>query len=188
MAQNYQALKTDLQHKMQISLDHVKKEFAGLRTGRASTALLEPVMVEAYGSHMPLNQVASISVPEPRLLSVSVWDKGMSKAVEKAIREANLGLNPMSDGTLIRVPIPPLTAERRTELTKVAHKYAEHARVAIRNVRRDGNEALKKMEKDHQISQDDHRKYSDEIQKMTDNLIAEVDKTLKTKEQEITQV
>ena len=188
MAQNYQALKTDLQHKMQISLDHVKKEFAGLRTGRASTALLEPVMVEAYGSHMPLNQVASISVPEPRLLSVSVWDKGMSKAVEKAIREANLGLNPMADGTLIRVPIPPLTAERRTELTKVAHKYAEHARVAIRNVRRDGNEALKKMEKDHQISQDDHRKYSDEIQKMTDNLIAEVDKTLKTKEQEITQV
>jgi ribosome recycling factor len=188
MAQNYQALKTDLQHKMQVSLDHVKKEFAGLRTGRATTGLLEPVMVDAYGSQMPLNQVASVSVPEPRLLSVSVWDKGLAKSVEKAIREANLGLNPMADGTLIRVPIPPLTAERRADLTKIAHKYAEHARVAIRNVRRDGNEALKKMEKDHQISEDDHRKYSDEIQKMTDQIVAKVDEALKTKEQEIMQV
>jgi ribosome recycling factor len=188
MAQNYQALKTDLQHKMQASIDHVKKEFSGLRTGRATTALLEPVMVDAYGSHMPLNQVASVSVPEPRLLSVSVWDKGLAKAVEKAIREANLGLNPMADGTLIRVPIPPLTAERRADLTKVAHKYAEHARVAIRNLRRDGNEALKKMEKDHQISQDEHRKYSDEIQKLTDQHVAKVDEALKVKEQEITQV
>jgi ribosome recycling factor len=188
MAQNYQALKTDLQHKMQASIDHVKKEFSGLRTGRATTALLEPVMVDAYGSHMPLNQVASVSVPEPRLLSVSVWDKGLAKAVEKAIREANLGLNPMADGTLIRVPIPPLTAERRADLTKVAHKYAEHARVAIRNLRRDGNEALKKMEKDHQISQDEHRTYSDEIQKLTDQHVAKVDEALKVKEQEITQV
>jgi ribosome recycling factor len=188
MAQTYQALKQDMTHKMDVSLDHLKKEFAGLRTGRASVALLEPVMVDAYGSQMPLNQVASVSVPEPRLLSVSVWDKGLAKAVDKAIREANLGLNPMMDGTLIRVPIPPLTAERRTDLTKIAHKYAEHARVAIRNVRRDGNEVLKKMEKDHQISQDEHRKYADEIQKLTDQCIAKVDETLKHKEQEITQV
>src|SRR6478609_1552127 len=122
---NYPALKKDLQHKMDVSLDHAKKEFAGLRTGRASTALLEPVVVDAYGAKMPLNQVASVSVPEPRLLSVSVWDKGLAKSVEKGIREANLGLNPMADGTLIRVPIPPLTSERRTELTKVAHTYAE---------------------------------------------------------------
>lgn len=188
MAQTYQALKADLQHKMQVSVDHVKKEFGGLRTGRASTALLESVMVEAYGAMTPLSQVASISVPEPRLLSVSVWDKGLAKATEKAIRDANLGVNPMADGTLIRVPIPPLTSERRVELTKIAHKYAEHARVSIRNVRRDGNEALKKMEKDGDISQDDHRKFSEEVQKMTDSYIAKVDDALKHKEQEITQV
>jgi ribosome recycling factor len=185
---NYGVLKKDLEHKMVVSLDHAKKEFSGLRTGRASTALLDNVVVDAYGSKMPLNQVGSVSVPEPRLLSVSVWDKGLAKSVEKAIREANLGLNPMADGTLIRVPIPPLTAERRTELSKVAQKYAEHARVAIRNVRRDGNEALKKMEKDGEISQDEHRKHSDEIQKMTDQYIAKVDDALKTKEAEITQV
>lgn len=188
MTQNYAALKKDLEHKMAVSLDHVKKEFSGLRTGRASTALLENVVVDAYGSKMPLNQVGSVSVPEPRLLSVSVWDKGLAKSVEKAIREANLGLNPMSDGTLIRVPIPPLTSERRAELTKVAHKYAENARVAIRNVRRDGNEALKKMEKDGVISQDEHRKHHDEVQKMTDQYIAKVDEALKHKEGEITQV
>ena len=173
---------------MDISLDHVKKEFSGLRTGRASTSLLDSVVVDAYGAKMPLNQVGSVSVPEPRLLSVSVWDKGLAKSVEKAIREANLGLNPMADGTLIRVPIPPLTAERRVELTKVAHKYAEHARVAIRNVRRDGNEVLKKMEKDHVISQDDHRKYTEEVQKMTDQYVTKVDDALKNKETEITQV
>ncbi len=188
MSQNYPALKKDLEHKMVVSLDHVKKEFSGLRTGRATTGLLEPVVVDAYGAKMPLNQVASVSVPEPRMLSVSVWDKGLAKSVEKAIREANLGLNPMADGTLIRVPIPPLTAERRAELTKVAHKYAEHARVAIRNIRRDGNEALKKMEKDGEVSQDDHRKHADEVQKMTDQYIAKVEDALKTKETEITQV
>lgn len=188
MSQSYDALKKDLEHKMVVSFDHAKKEFSGLRTGRATTALLESVVVDAYGSKMPLNQVGSVSVPEPRLLSVSVWDKGLAKAVEKAIREANLGLNPMADGTLIRVPIPPLTAERRTELTKIAHKYAEHARVAIRNVRRDGNEALKKMEKDGVINQDELRKHTDEIQKMTDQYVAKVDEALKTKESEITQV
>ncbi len=188
MSQNYDALKKDVQHKMEVSLDHAKKEFSGLRTGRATAGLLEPVVVDAYGAKMPLNQVASISVPEARLLSVSVWDKGLAKSVEKAIREANLGLNPMADGTLIRVPIPALTTERRTELTKVAHKYAENARIAIRNVRREANETLKKMEKDHLISQDDHRRHTDEIQKMTDQYIAKVDDALKHKESEITQV
>ncbi len=188
MSQEFSALEQDLQHKMEVSLEHAKKEFSGLRTGRASTALLEPVMVEAYGSHMPLSQVASVSVPEPRLLSVSVWDKGMAKAVEKAIRDSSLGLNPVSDGTLIRVPIPPLTSERRAELIKVAHKYAEHARVAIRNVRRDGNEALKKMEKDNAISKDEHHKYADLVQKMTDDFVSKVDEALKSKEAEITQV
>jgi len=188
MAQTYDALKKDLQHKMEVSIEHAKKEFSGLRTGRASTALLENVVVEAYGAKMPLNQCASVSVPEPRLLSVSVWDKGLAKSVEKGIREANLGLNPMADGTLIRVPIPALTTERRAELTKVAHKYAENARVAIRNVRRDGNEALKKMEKDHVINQDEHKKYNEEVQKMTDQFIAKVDEALKHKETEINQV
>ncbi len=188
MSQNYQTLKKDLQHKMEVSVDHAKKEFSGLRTGRATAALLDPVVVEAYGARTPLNQVASVSVPEPRLLSVSVWDKGLAKAVEKAIREANLGLNPMADGTLIRVPIPPLTSERRTELTKIAHKYAENARVSIRNVRRDGNDVLKKMEKDHVISQDEHKKYAEEVQKMTDQYVGKVDEALKQKEQEITQV
>ncbi|MDX2142432.1 MAG: ribosome recycling factor [Rhodospirillaceae bacterium] len=188
MAQDFPSLKKDLQHKMDSSLEVVKKEFAGLRTGRASAALLDPVQVDAYGSHMPLNQVASVSVPEPRMISVSVWDKGLLKSVEKAIREANLGLNPMTDGTLIRVPIPPLTTERRAELTKVAHKYAEQARVAVRNVRRDGNDALKKLEKDHKISQDEHKRYHDEVQKMTDGVIAKIDDALKHKEQEITQV
>lgn len=188
MSQNYQTLKKDLQHKMEVSVEHAKKEFSGLRTGRATAALLDPVIVDAYGARSPLNQVASVSVPEPRLLSVSVWDKGLAKSVEKAIREANLGLNPMADGTLIRVPIPPLTAERRVELTKIAHKYAEHARVSIRNVRRDGNDVLKKMEKDHVISQDEHKKYAEEVQKMTDQYVAKIDEALKQKEQEITQV
>jgi ribosome recycling factor len=188
MAQDFPSLKKDLQHKMDSTLEVVKKEFAGLRTGRASAALLDPVQVDAYGSHMPLNQVASVSVPEPRMISVSVWDKGLIKSVEKAIREANLGLNPMTDGTLIRLPIPPLTTERRTELTKIAHKYAEQARVAVRNVRRDGNDMLKKLEKDHKISQDEHKRFHDEVQKMTDAIIAKIDEALKHKEQEITQV
>lgn len=188
MTQDVPTLKKDLQHKMESTVDVLKKEFAGLRTGRASVALLDPVMVDAYGQKMPLNQVASVSTPEPRMISVSVWDKGLVKSVEKAIREANLGLNPMNDGALVRVPIPPLTSERRTELTKIAHKYAEQARVAIRNVRRDGNETLKKLEKDHKISQDEHRRFADEVQKMTDQYIGKVDDGLKHKEQEITQV
>ena len=188
MAQDFPSLKKELQHTLESTLDVVKKEFAGLRTGRATTALLEPVQVDAYGSMMPLNQVASVSIPEPRMISVSVWDKGLLKSVEKAIRDANLGLNPMADGTLIRVPIPPLTTERRTELTKIGHKYAEQARVAVRNVRRDGNEALKKMEKDHIISQDEHKRMAEEVQKMTDQMVGKIDEALKHKEQEITQV
>ncbi len=188
MAQDFPTLKKELQHKMESTLEVVKKEFSGLRTGRASTALLDPIQVDAYGSNMPLNQVASVSVPEARMISVSVWDKGLLKSVEKAIREANLGLNPMADGTLIRIPIPPLTSERRTELTKIAHKYAEQARVAVRNVRRDGNEALKKMEKDNKISQDDHKRFNEEVQKMTDQMIGKVDDAMKHKEQEITQI
>ena len=188
MTQDFPSVKKDLQHKMESTLDVLKKEFAGLRTGRASAALLDPVVVDAYGAKMPLSQVASVSTPEARMISVSVWDRGLVKSVEKAIREANLGLNPMNDGALVRVPIPPLTAERRTELTKIAHKYAEQARVAVRNVRRDGNEVLKKLEKDHKISQDEHRRFGEEVQKITDQTIGKIDDSLKHKEQEITQV
>jgi ribosome recycling factor len=175
----------DFEKRMDGALEALKKEFAGLRTGRASTTLLDPVMVEAYGQRMPLNQVGTVSAPEPRMLSVAVWDKGMVTAVVKAVREAGLGLNPLPDGAMVRIPIPALNEERRKELSKVAHKYAEQARVAVRNVRRDGMEALKKAEKDHQISQDEHRKLNDDIQKMTDRHVKLVDDTLVGKEKEI---
>jgi len=178
----------DLDARMSGAMEQLKKEFQGLRTGRASASLLEPVMVDAYGSMMPLNQVASISVPEPRMLSVQVWDKGMSKAVEKAIRESGLGLNPQADGTLIRVPLPDLSAERRQELAKVAAKYAEGTRVAVRNVRRDGMDSLKKQEKDKQISEDEHKGLSEKVQKLTDEWIKKIDDALAHKEKEITQV
>lgn len=181
-------LKKDVQGRMNASVDVARKEFAGLRTGRASTALLEPIEIEAYGSMTPLNQVASISAPEPRMLSVQVWDRSMAKAVEKAIRESDLGLNPAADGQLIRVPIPALNEERRAELVKVAGKYAEAARVAVRNVRRDGNEHLKRMEKDGDISQDELHKLTDDIQKMTDSAVKAIDAALAEKEQEIMQV
>lgn len=185
---DFAALKKDLKHRMDSTLDVLRREFAGLRTGRAHTSLLDPVTVDAYGSSMPLNQVANVSVPEPRMLTVQVWDRTMAKAVEKAIRDAGLGLNPASEGQTIRVPIPPLNEERRTELTKVAGKYAEHARVAIRNVRRDGMEQLKRMEKDGDISQDDHKKFGGEVQGLTDDAIKQVDEALHHKEQEIMQV
>lgn len=175
----------DFQKRMDGALEALKKEFAGLRTGRASTSLLDPVMIEAYGQRMPLNQVGTVSAPEPRMLSVTVWDKGMVSAVAKAIREAGLGLNPLPDGAMVRIPIPALNEERRKELTKVAHKYAEQARVAVRNVRRDGMEALKKAEKDHQISQDEQRKLNDDMQKMTDRHVKLVDDVLAAKEKEI---
>ena len=180
--------KADLERRMQGAVESLKGDLGGLRTGRASTSLLDPVTVEVYGAHMPLNQVATVSVPEPRMISVQVWDKTNVGPVEKAIRSAGLGLNPINDGTTLRLPIPDLTEERRKELAKLAGQYSEKAKVAIRNVRRDGNEVLKKLEKDHVISQDEHRKHSEEIQKMTDQYIAKVDEALKQKEQEITQV
>jgi ribosome recycling factor len=175
----------ELEKRMAGAMDALKKEFQGLRTGRASVNLLDPVMVEAYGQRMPLNQVGTVSAPEPRLLSVNVWDKGLVTPTAKAIRDASLGLNPQPDGQLIRIPLPELTSERRAELAKLGHKYAELARVAVRNVRRDGMEALKKAEKDHKISQDEHRQKSDEVQKLTDRYVKQVDDVLATKEKEI---
>jgi ribosome recycling factor len=175
----------DLKRRMQGAIASLKQELGGLRTGRASSALLDHVQVEAYGSHMPLNQLATISVPEPRLLHVQVWDRSMIHPVEKAISAANLGLTPATEGQVIKLRIPELNEERRRELVKVAHKYAEAARVAVRHVRRDGLDLLKKMEKDHKISEDDHERQSGDIQKATDATIAEVDKLLAAKEKEI---
>ncbi len=179
---------SDLKRRMDGALEALQREFSGLRTGRASTSLLENIQVDAYGSAMPLNQVASVSVPEPRLLTVQVWDNGNIKATEKAIQDAELGLNPQTEGNLIRVPIPELSEERREEMTKVAAKYAEQARIAVRNVRRDGMDTLKRMEKDGEISQDEHRVWGEDIQKLTDDHIKLVDELLETKEQEIMQV
>ena len=179
---------SDIERRMDGALEALRREFAGLRTGRASASLLEPVQVPAYGSTMPINQVGTISVPEPRMITVQVWDRSLASAVERSIRDAGLGLNPASDGALVRVPIPPLNEERRQELSRVAGKYAEQARVAIRNVRRDGMEMLKRMEKDGEISQDAHHEWSDRIQTMTDDHIANVDATLEQKNSEIMQV
>ena len=179
---------TDLRRRMEGAIDALKKELGGLRTGRASPSLLESVSVNAYGTNMPLNQLSTVSAPEPRLLVVQVWDRSMAKAVDAAIREAGLGLNPQSEGQVIRVPIPPLSEERRKELTKIAHKYAEQARVSVRNVRRDGLEALKKREKDRDITQDQHRKLDKDVQTLTDDTIKKVDETLAHKEKEILHV
>lgn len=174
--------------RMDKAVAALKEEFGGLRTGRASVSLVEPVHVEAYGSQMPLNQVGAISVPEPRMITISIWDKGLVTAADKAIRNAGLGLNPIVDGQTLRVPIPPLTEERRRDLAKLAGKYAEQQRVAVRNVRRDAMEELKKLEKDHVISQDDHKKCGEEVQAFTDQAVKRIDDALKTKEQEIMQV
>ncbi len=174
--------------RMDKAVDALRDDFAGLRTGRASAGLLEPVTVEAYGSSMPLNTVAAISVPEPRMLMVSVWDKGMTVAVEKAIRAAGLGLNPIVDGQTLRVPIPPLTEERRREFVKLAGKYAEQQKVAVRNVRRDAMEDLKRAEKDGSLSQDEEKKAQTEVQGFTDAAVKRIDEVLKTKEQEIMHV
>src|SRR4051794_21359538 len=176
---------TELKRRMQGAIQLLKQELGGLRTSRASPSLLEPVQVEAYGSHMPLNQLATVSVPEPRLLSVQVWDKSMVHAVEKAISAANLGLTPSTEGQVLRLRIPELNEERRKELVKVAHKYAEAARVAVRHVRRDGLEVLKKLEKDHTISEDEHKRQADLVQKATDQAIHDVDAALASKEKEI---
>lgn len=177
-----------IKSRMQKSITSLKEEFSGLRTGRASASLLEPVSVEAYGSHMPLNQVATVTVADTRMLSVQVWDQSMAGAVEKAIRNSGLGLNPAAEGAVIRVPLPELNEERRRELGKVAHTYAEQARVAVRHIRRDGMDTLKKLEKDSDISQDESRTRSDLVQKATDAAVTEIDTLLSTKEQEIMQV
>jgi ribosome recycling factor len=177
--------KNDIQRRMDGATESLKSDLVGLRTGRASTALLDPINVEVYGAQMPLNQVATVSAPEPRLLSVQVWDKGNVNSVEKAIRSAGLGLNPISDGQMIRLPIPDLTQERRKELAKLAGQYAEKARIAARNVRRDGMDALKLDEKKHEISEDERKRLEAEVQKMTDATIADIDSAAHSKEQEI---
>lgn len=175
----------DIKRRMQGAVQTLKHELGGLRTGRASSGMLEPVQVDAYGTHMPLNQLATITVPEPRLLSVQVWDRSMVHAVEKAIVNSNLGLSPATEGQVIRLRVPELNQERRKEMVKVAHKYAEAARVAVRHVRRDALEQLKKLEKDGKISEDDHTRMSGEVQKATDHVVGEVDQTLAAKEKEI---
>jgi ribosome recycling factor len=178
----------DLHRRMDGAIAAFKHDLASLRTGRASANLLDPITVQAYGSPMPLNQVATVSVPEPRMISVSVWDKSLVGAVDRAIRESNLGFNPIVDGTNLRIPLPELNEERRKELVKIAHQYAEQARVAARHVRRDGMEHLKKAEKDGEISQDDHRHDADRVQKVTDETISTIDALLVEKEAEIMQV
>ena len=174
--------------RMDKAVTALKEEFQGLRTGRANSHLLDTVHVDAYGSSMPINQVAAVSVPEPRMISVNVWDRGMVVSVEKAIRSAGLGLNPIVDGQNLRIPIPPLTEERRKELVKVAGKYAEQQKVAVRNIRRDANDDLKKAEKDGAINQDEQKRMESEVQKLTDEAVKRVDEALKIKEQEIMHV
>jgi len=176
---------SELKRKMQASIQVLKGELGGLRTGRASAHLLDPVQVEAYGSHMPLSQCATVSVPEPRMISVNVWDRSLVHAVEKAIVNSNLGLSPATEGQVIRLRIPELNEERRKELVKVGHKYAEAARIAVRHVRREGIDAVKKLEKDHKISKDDQERFSADIQKATDQAIGEIDHLLAGKEKEI---
>jgi len=186
MAETYS--KDEMVRRMKGCVAAVKQEFAGLRTGRASPHLLDPVTVDAYGQSMHVSQLGTVSTPEPRLVTVQVWDRSMVKTLDKAIRDSGLGLNPQADGQLLRIPIPELNEERRKELAKLAHKYAEGARVAVRNVRRDGMEILKRLEKDHKIGQDEHHKHGDELQKLTDAHIKEIDQALEAKEAEIMQV
>ncbi len=186
MAEAYH--KEELDRRMNGAVATLKSELAGLRTGRASAALLDPVKVEAYGNVVPINQVGTISTPEARMITVQVWDKGLSKAVDKAIRDAGLGLNPQMDGQLLRIPLPELNQERRKELSKLAHKYAEAARIAVRNVRRDGMDLLKRLEKDHKIGQDEQHTKGEELQKLTDAHIKDIDSALHSKEQEIMQI
>ena len=178
----------DYKKRMDSAITALQHEFSGLRTGRASPSLLDPITVDAYGAVSPLTSVASVSVPEPRMITVNVWDKSVVAAVDKAIRSSNLGLNPIMDGQTLRIPIPPLTGERRTELAKVAGKYAEQQRIAVRNIRRDAMEHLKKLEKEHGISEDEHKRHGAEVQKATDDHINKIDDTLRHKEEEIVQV
>ncbi|MSO75198.1 MAG: ribosome recycling factor [Alphaproteobacteria bacterium] len=178
----------DVKRRMQSAVDVLRHELTGLRTGRASANLLEPITVEVYGTHMPLKQVATINVPEPRMITVQVWDRSQVKAVERAIQQASLGLNPIAEGQMLRIPIPELNQERRTELAKIAHKYAEQARIAVRNVRRDGMDRVKKQEKGGDLSQDEARSQTEHIQKVTDQMIGQIDQLLASKEKEIMQV
>ena len=178
----------DIKRRMQGAVGVLKSEFGGLRTGRAASALLEPVNVDAYGSSMPMNQVATINVTDSRMLTVQVWDQGLVSSVEKAIRDSDLGLNPSADGNSVRVPIPQLSEERRVELTKIAHKYCEQARVSVRNIRRDGMDQLKRQEKDGEISQDEQRAWGDDLQKLTNEFIKQIEEALVSKESEIMQV
>ena len=178
----------DLRQKMDKTADSLNKEFVGLRAGRAHVSLLDPIMVDAYGSEVPLSQVGTVGSPDARMLTVQVWDRGMIGAVEKAIRESNLGLNPQSDGQIIRIPMPQLSEERRAELAKIAKKYAENARIAVRNIRRDGMDKAKTMEKDGDISEDDHKRLHDQVQKITDEFIKKIDDMLASKERDIMQV
>ncbi len=182
------SLTKDLRRRMDGALDVLKKEFSGLRTGRASAHLLDPVQVDAYGSALPLAQCGTVSVPEPRLITVQVWDRALVKSVEKAIRDAGLGLNPQTEGQTVRVPIPDLNEERRRELTKLAAKYGEQARISVRNVRRDGLDTLKKMEKAGEISEDEHRKIQHDVQALTDDFIKRIDDSVAAKDREILQV
>lgn len=178
----------EIERRMRGAITVLKQEFGGLRTGRASGSMLDPIMVNAYGSATPLNQLASVNVPEARLITIQVWDKSLVGAVERAIRESDLGLNPVVEGQLLRLPIPELNAERRQDLAKVAHKYAEQGRVAVRNVRRDGMEHLKRMEKNGEIGKDEHHVFATKVQELTDRIIKEIDEALAAKEAEITQV
>ena len=188
MPADLNAIKTDLTRRMDSALDTLRRDFGGLRTGRASPALLEPVKVEAYGTVVPITQVGTIGVPEPRMITVQVWDRTLVGAVERAVRDSGLGLNPGSDGQVVRVPIPQLTAERRGELAKAAGRYAEGSRVAIRGVRRDGMDQIKALEKKGEIGEDEMKDWSDEVQKLTDGYIKRIDESLADKDQEIRQV
>ena len=188
MAADFNKLKQDLTRRMDGALETLRREFAGLRTGRASPGLLEPVRVEAYGTELPISQVGTIAVPEARMLTVQVWDRSMVSAVERAIRDAGLGLNPASDGQLVRIPIPVLTAERRTELVKAAGRYAEGAKVAVRAVRRDGMDQIKSLEKKHELGEDEAKHWHDDVQKLTDQYIKRIDDAFAEKERDIRQV
>ena len=185
---DFNEIKNNAKTRMDKTLESLRSDFGGLRAGRAHASLLDGIMVEAYGSLTPISQVGTVNVPDPRTLSVSVWDKSLAKSVEKALRESDLGLNPVSDGALIRIPIPPLSEERRKELVKVAGKYAEQNKVAIRNIRRDALDEIKKLKKDSQISEDDEKRFENEIQKLTDDSNKKIDEMLETKEKDIMQV
>ena len=188
MPADLKILKQDLTRRMDGALETLRREFSGLRTGRAHPGLLEPVKVIAYGQEMPLNQVGTIGAPEPRMLTVQVWDKSMVSAVEKAIREAGIGLNPSTDGMMVRVPIPQLTTERRNELAKMAHKYAEGGKISVRGVRRDGMEQIKGFEKKHEIGEDIAKTWAEDVQKLTDQYVKKIDESLMDKERDIRQV